>query len=110
MKMGFRKELVTEENENSILDAIDLRQPIRKVSSTKISLPSLKFGAMITAELAVGLILIAIGISGAGSYYGTPAEKFGGVLAVVFYNYQIGTVLIIAGVVAVYDGIKGILE
>ena len=73
----------------------------------KFALPSLKLGALLIAQLAVGLILLFIGVSAAGSYF-SPTGKFGGILATLFYSYQLGTLLIITGTIFIYDVVRSI--
>jgi hypothetical protein len=74
----------------------------------KFSLPSVKLGAILIAQLAVGIILLFIGISASGSYFGTDANRFKGFLATLFYSYQLGTILIIAGTIFIYDVFRSI--
>jgi hypothetical protein len=52
-----------------------------------------------------GIILIVFGLTTTGSYY-TPAGRFGGALADIWYGWQLGNLLAMVGVVAIYDAIK----
>ena len=54
-------------------------------------------------RLIVAVIMVILGIVLGGSYFGPVAGKFGGMLATVFYQWQIGTILIIAGMILAYD-------
>lgn len=56
-------------------------------------------------ECLIGFVLIGFGIINAGSYY-TSATRFSGVLADVFYLYQAGPIMIMIGIVVVYDSLK----
>ena len=58
------------------------------------------------AKLVVAVIMVILGIVLGGSYFGPAAGKFGGMLATVFYQWQIGTILIIAGMILAYDTLR----
>jgi hypothetical protein len=53
----------------------------------------------------IGAVLIYFGLTSTGSYY-MPASRFAGDLATVFYQYQIGVLLSMVGVVLIYDAIR----
>lgn len=53
------------------------------------------------AGIVVGLIVLWFGIFNAGSFYGI-SSRFSGDLANLFYVWQVGNVLEIIGVIAVY--------
>jgi hypothetical protein len=56
-------------------------------------------------KLAVSVILIWFGLTSTGSYFGPASGKFGGQLAQIFYQFQIGTLIACIGIVLVYDAI-----
>jgi hypothetical protein len=59
----------------------------------------------ITVPAFLGLILIAFGLTTTGSYY-VAATRFGGILATIWYSWQLGTFLAILGGILIYDAIK----
>lgn len=71
--------------------------------------PQDKFMKMvkIAVPTVVGILLIVFGLSNTGSYF-TPAGRFAGFLADIFYTWQIGTLLAIVGAILVYDAVKRI--
>ena len=86
-------------------------QPPKK----KIKLPSIAFPevnatnskkiGMAMVKLAVSVILIWFGLTSTGSYFGPASGRFGGQLAQIFYQYQIGSLVCMFGVVILYDAI-----
>lgn len=56
-------------------------------------------------EAIAGIGITWFGVYNAGSYYMT-ATRFGGGLADMFYTNQLGTILIIVGLILCYDGVK----
>jgi hypothetical protein len=60
----------------------------------------------IAAELCVAATLVFFGITLGGSYYGPASGRFAGTVATVVYQWQLGTVMIVAGVIAAYDAVK----
>ena len=86
-------------------------QPPKK----KIKLPSIAFPevnatnskkiGMAMVKLAVSVILIWFGLTSTGSYFGPASGKFGGQLAQIFYQYQLGSLICMFGVVLIYDAI-----
>lgn len=87
--------------------------PVREKAgfpSLRFSLPSLhiekipyKYAAYLAIRIAIALFLIWFGLTSTGSFYGPVSGKFGGDLAVWFYQYQLGTLLAMVGVVIGYD-------
>ena len=57
------------------------------------------------AEIVFGAGLIWFGAGFAGSAF-LQATHFSGVLATIFYTYQAGTIMMIAGGICFYDGLK----
>ena len=57
------------------------------------------------AFISVGILLIYLGLTTSGSYY-QPATHFSGDLATIFYVYQLGTLIAMAGVVLVYNAVR----
>ena len=53
----------------------------------------------------IGMLMIWFGLTSTGSYY-TSATKFGGLLAEIFYSWQVGTFMAMVGSIVVYDAIK----
>ena len=66
---------------------------------------SMKKMPLLVAEGVVGFVAIYLGLTQTGSYY-TPASRFAGELATVFYGYQLGTLAAMVGVVLIYDAIR----
>lgn len=85
-----------------------VQTPVNYNNSNQLFLPSLKLGMRVIAELMLGLIIIVTGVSAAGSYFGSASEKFSGIFATIFYSYQLGNVLIISGIILIYDAVKSI--
>ena len=69
---------------------------------TKLSLKS-KIPSIIEGVVGVGITWF--GVYNAGSYYMT-ATRFGGGLADMFYTNQLGTILIVVGLILCYDAVK----
>jgi hypothetical protein len=61
--------------------------------------------ARLGAIAVFGLAMIYFGLTTSGSYY-QPATHFSGDLATLFYVYQLGTLIAMAGVVLVYDAVR----
>lgn len=59
------------------------------------------------AEFIVGIILLYVGITTAGSFY-SPASRLYGELAMLFYMRQGGTLAEIAGAILIYDSFRRI--
>jgi hypothetical protein len=66
---------------------------------------SMKKMPLLIAEGVAGFVAIYFGLTQTGSYY-TPASRFAGDLATVFYGYQLGTLMAMVGVVLIYDAIR----
>jgi len=56
-------------------------------------------------EVIFGVLLVWFGAGFTGSAF-IQASHFSGILATVFYTYQAGTIMMIAGGISAYDGIK----
>jgi hypothetical protein len=80
---------------------------IQKIQSKNKLSPQEAFirTAKIFAPAGVGLILIWFGLTTTGSYY-TPAGRFGGFLADIWYGWQAGNFLAMIGTVLIYDAVK----
>jgi uncharacterized membrane protein len=83
-----------------------------KVSAIKSVLPKLdlkridpRLAICIVAPIIAGVGLIWFGLTTTGSFW-TPATKFGGSLALIWYGYQLGNLLAMIGTVLIYDAIK----
>ena len=61
---------------------------------------------ILVLQIVAGLGLIFFGLVNTGSFY-TNAGKMGGILATVFYEYQVGTLMACIGSILLYDLIKG---
>jgi hypothetical protein len=59
----------------------------------------------LVAQVAVGVILVGVGLFSTGTYY-TPPSRFTAELAVMFYTYQLGTFLAIVGCIVGYDAFR----
>jgi hypothetical protein len=73
---------------------------------TVAGLPAILFPVM---GIVAGLIILWFGIFNAGSFYGT-SSRFSGALANLFYVWQVGNVLEIIGVVAVYHNVLNLWD
>lgn len=60
----------------------------------------------LVAKLVLGAGLIFIGLVNTGSFH-TNAGKMGGLLATLFYEYQIGVLMACVGTILIYDVAKG---
>jgi hypothetical protein len=54
----------------------------------------------------ISAILIWFGATSTGSYYGVLASRYTGDLARVFYQWQLGTIIVCIGVCVIYDTYK----
>jgi len=59
----------------------------------------------LVAQVAIGVILVGVGLFSTGSYY-TPPSRFTAELATLFYTYQLGTLLAIIGCIVGYDAFR----
>lgn len=57
------------------------------------------------APAIVGFVLVLFGLMSTGSYFDI-SHRESGIVAVLWYNYQVGTFIAIAGSIAIYDTIK----
>lgn len=89
----YAEPVVTKDTFNPIPD-IRFRPDTNFMQTIKIFLP-----------MVGGIVLIVFGLTTTGSYY-TTAGRFGGVLAEIWYGWQLGNLLAMIGVVAIYDAIK----
>lgn len=64
-----------------------------------------KVSVICAGKIVAGIIMIFFGLTSTGSFY-TPASKFGGVLASIFYEWQVGTLVAIIGCILIYDSLK----
>lgn len=66
----------------------------------------LSLNAIKTAVPAVlGLVMIWFGLTNTGSYYTLATRFSGGLLADVFYGWQLGTLIAIVGAILIYHSI-----
>lgn len=54
----------------------------------------------------IGLAMIWFGVSNAGSYY-TSGTRLSGALGTLFYSMQVGTILIVLGILVLYHTFLG---
>jgi len=54
-------------------------------------------------KVLIGCALIYLGLTTTGSFFGPASGKFAGDLAMVFYRYQLGNLVAMAGVIVIYD-------
>lgn len=64
-----------------------------------------KVSVVCVGKVVAGLIMIFFGLTSTGSFY-APASKFGGILASIFYEWQVGTLVAIIGCILIYDSLK----
>jgi hypothetical protein len=60
----------------------------------------------VAVELIFAAVMVFLGVTFGGSYYGPASGKFTGMLATIFYQWQVGTIITVIGVIAAYDAIK----
>src|SRR5512137_896422 len=75
------------------------------ITLPKIDTSNSKKIGIAMVKLAVSVILIWFGLTSTGSYFGPASGKFGGQLAQIFYQYQIGSLVCMIGVVIAYDAL-----
>jgi hypothetical protein len=80
-----------------VMDELYLQPETHRFSLRSLSGP--------IAQAAVGLIVIFFGLTSTGSYYES-SSRFSGILAQVFYQWQLGTMIAIFGSLMIYDAIK----
>lgn len=61
---------------------------------------------MVAIRVPVSLLLIYFGITQSGSYFGPASGRFSGALATIFYQWQLGTILAMIGLIVIYDTIR----
>ena len=61
--------------------------------------------AKLAVPILIGGIMIWLGLTTTGSYFES-ASRFKGVLADVFYTWQIGTFIAMIGCILIYDAIR----
>ena len=83
-----------------------------KISSIKTAIPKLnlkqidpRMAIRIAVPILAGAGLIWFGLTTTGSFW-TPATKFGGSLALIWYGYQLGNFMAMVGTILIYDAIK----
>ena len=64
---------------------------------------SVSAGAII--QSGVALVIAGIGAIAAGSYYAGPYAKFSGTLYILFYQYQLGTIMMVIAGILLYDAV-----
>lgn len=100
--MGYR--VIEQEN----IDIFEDKKPA--IEKKRVSLDSIQ---LTMSEMwhylirgGISLFLIWIGVSNAGSYY-TPGSRLSGGLAIFFYQWQVGTILTILGMIILYHTFLG---
>jgi hypothetical protein len=71
----------------------------------KFSIGDPRMVIRVVLPVFVGLGFIWFGLTTTGSYY-EPASRFGGILADIWYSWQLGTLMAIVGSIAIYDAIR----
>lgn len=96
------KEYVENEPE-SLFEPEVLKNKIRE----KIDFKSLdpRLALKIAIPILGGIVLIWFGLTTTGSYFET-SSRFGGILSVIWYGWQLGNLLAMIGVILIYDSIK----
>jgi hypothetical protein len=64
-----------------------------------------KYGIALV-KFSLAAVMIWIGITTTGSYFGPASGKFSGQLAQVFYQFQLGTLVACCGLILAYDAIQ----
>ena len=112
--MAFREIRQFKQPDENLFEPADTIEKIRAVpqSDTLLRLrgflhhPLALLSFWVIVELAVAGILILAGITLGGSYYGPASGRFGGFLATLFYQWQVGTIVLVIGIIAAYDAVK----
>jgi hypothetical protein len=60
----------------------------------------------VAVELGVAAVLVFFGVMLGGSYYGPASGRFTGMLATIFYVWQVATIMTILGMIVAYDAVK----
>jgi len=95
-------------------DPYDPIAPITTTTKSKFSIPDLNLDnpanlqnvKFLLKRIIIAGILIWFGATSTGSYYGVLAHRYTGDLARVFYQWQVGTILVSIGVCILYDTYK----
>lgn len=109
--MAFR-EIKTFDTPNENL--FEPEHPIKEIRAAIPTLCSSRFSwvrsnplALVTfrnvTTIIAALVLIYLGVTLGGSYFGPASGKFSGIMATIFYQYYGGTIMTTVGLIAIYD-------
>ena len=107
----FEPEQPTTSVRGTIPATMDLRKRFAP-SLPPLTIPAFpqlnKSGVSLTTVIGFvcALALIWVGATTSGTFYGPASGKFAGILATIFYQYQLGTMLEFFGILILWDIVK----
>ena len=102
MESGYRE--IKNPNEDFDIFEKSGAQPVKPITSPfqRFSLP---FNLASSLMFGVGILVMIFGATTAGSFY-SATSRFKGVLASMFYEWQVGTIILVVGMLLIYSAIR----
>ena len=109
--MAFREIKTFDQPNENLFEPLQHNQEVRAAPSfdlqTRISWVRTNPLALISSRKFIraiaSLVLVYLGIALGGSYFGPVSGKFTGIIATIFYQWQVSTLMVIIGCIVLYD-------